>query len=699
MTMPKESNSKRTTLGNRTATKRPMVPEDLLRFQNVLDPQISPDASNVVFVKRHIGSKNQYILNLWMISRTTTHSGKRRAGNHWEQPRPFTRGGQDSHPRWSPDGEQIVFLRASEEHHDQLFSIHANGGEAAPLTKLPEGSIGSFDWSPDGKWIAISFRIQDPEWTKRAISERDERGFSDPPRVLDHWWCRLDGEGYFNEHRYQLYLVDTQTGRHQVFYTKDTLGTFTFGFSPDSRELVVATNPDRRAGLKAWNDRLVRIDIATGRTTTIANLPKGPKSSVKWSPDGRWIAYAGREGVDGKDSTENLELWVCDPDSGEARSLTGREDYCLMSAPTSDISTVNSEPAFEWSRDAKRIYMMIGWHGEKHLASVKLSGGPMTFHTRGARVHNLGNINSTSSLAAMIVGKTTRLDEIHVAELKCARINTKPVTEFNKALLDEVELSKPSSQWIRTTDGTKVQVWSMMPFDFKPNRKYPAVLHVHGGPHAQYGVAFFHEFQVLAAAGYAVFYSNPRGSKGYGRDHCASIRGRWGSDDWTDIQAVTEFVMSQSYVDTRRVGIMGGSYGGYMVNWAIGHSDVFAAAITDRCVSNLVSMFGSSDILEPPDIYWPANSWDRAEKLWQQSPLKYFGNVNTPTLILHSEGDLRCNISQAEEVFSALQLRNIPTRLVRYPGSTNHGLCRHGPPDLRVHRLRQILSWWKKYLQ
>jgi dipeptidyl aminopeptidase/acylaminoacyl peptidase len=143
---------------------------------------------------------------------------------------------------------------------------------------------------------------------------------------------------------------------------------------------------------------------------------------------------------------------------------------------------------------------------------------------------------------------------------------------------------------------------------------------------------------------------------------------------------------------------MGGSYGGYMTNWAVSHTDAFRAAITDRCVSNLVSMFGTTDLPEEPDRYWEGNAWDRPEELWRQSPLKYFGSVRTPVLIIHSEGDLRCSIEQAEQVFTALKLRRVPVRLVRYPASTSHGLSRNGPPDLRLHRLEQILAWWKKHL-
>jgi dipeptidyl aminopeptidase/acylaminoacyl peptidase len=211
-------------------------------------------------------------------------------------------------------------------------------------------------------------------------------------------------------------------------------------------------------------------------------------------------------------------------------------------------------------------------------------------------------------------------------------------------------------------------------------------------------VAFFHEFQLLAAAGYAVFYSNPRGSKGYGRDHCAAIRGSWGGADWTDMQAVIAFMRSHKSVKAGRMGVMGGSYGGYMTNWIIGHTTEFAGAITDRCVSNLVSMHGSSDYLEPPDIYWEGNAWDRPEALWRSSPLRHLGRASTPTLIIHSEGDLRCNIEQAEQVFAALSLRGVPARFVRYPRSTSHGMSRSGPPDMRLHRLEQIVSWWRKHL-
>jgi dipeptidyl aminopeptidase/acylaminoacyl peptidase len=206
---------------------------------------------------------------------------------------------------------------------------------------------------------------------------------------------------------------------------------------------------------------------------------------------------------------------------------------------------------------------------------------------------------------------------------------------------------------------------------------------------------------MLAASGYVVVYSNPRGSKGYGEAHCAAIQGNWGDRDWVDVQAVTSFMKKHPNIDSKKMGVMGGSYGGYMTNWVIGHTKDFKAAITDRCVSNMVSMAGNSDFPFNKDGYFKGIAWGDLEdirELWRQSPIAYFKGVTTPTLIIHSEGDLRCNVEQGEQVFTALQQQGIPSRFVRYPSSTSHGMSRSGPTDLRIHRLNEILAWWKRYL-
>ncbi|MHC5008906.1 MAG: TolB family protein, partial [Planctomycetota bacterium] len=266
MTAPSPRTTKR-----KAAAGRAITPEDVLRYHFLADPQISPEGRHVVFVEKHVGKKNDYVTNLWLVSRAGTAS---RNSSVWGEPRQFTNGGKDTHPRWSPDGTRIAFIGARDKHNPQVFTMSAEGGEATALTELPEGSIGALKWSPDGQFIAISFRAQDPQWTQDAKKQRQEKGLSDPPRVLDHWWYRLDGDGYFNGQRYQLYLVDAETGEHRVLYTKDTLGFFSFDFSPDSKQMIIGSNTERRAGLKPWNDTLLRLNIATGKTTAVPGLPR-----------------------------------------------------------------------------------------------------------------------------------------------------------------------------------------------------------------------------------------------------------------------------------------------------------------------------------------------------------------------------------------------------------------------------------------
>lgn len=675
----------------RPSRRRLITAEDLLQFRWLSDPQISPDGNHVVFVNKTVGDKNAYAQNLWMVSAESKST--------WGQPRAFTNGGRDRHPRWSPCGSMIAFISARDKERPQVALIPAAGGEARNLTDFPEGSVRDFKWSPDGTMLAVSFREQDPDWTSAAKKQREEGGLTDPPRVLDDWFCRYDGDGYFNAQRYRLHIVDVATGKSRIIETRDNLGFFSYDFSPDSKQLAVTRNRDRLAHVRSWKDEIVRINIATGKITLVRNMPEGPKGNVAWSPDGRFLAYAGRIGLDDSYSTENLELFVCDPVKGSPRSLTGSEDYCMMAVSIGDTSEAEFAPKFRWASDSRRLYLQIGWHGETHLATVLRKGGKIAFHTRGANAYQLGNLSKDGKRIAIVRGTTTTLDEVAVADVAAAKRSITQLTNLNGPLLRQLRLARIKSHWIPTPDSTKVQTWVMMPPDAKASRKYPGILEVHGGPHGQYGIGFFHEFQMLAAQGYVVVFSNPRGSKGYGREHTAAIRGSWGKADWIDIQAVHAFMKEHRQIEKTRIGIMGGSYGGYMTNWAVGHTDEFRAAITDRCVSNLVSKFGNSDYMALPDHYWEGNAWDRPEARWNASPIKYFKGVKTPMLIIHSEGDLRCNIEQGEEVFTALKLQNVPARMVRYPRSTSHGMSRGGPPDMRLHRLAQITEWWARWMK
>jgi dipeptidyl aminopeptidase/acylaminoacyl peptidase len=681
-----------------------VVPEDLLELRYVGRPHISPDGRQVVFSRRHVGDKNEYVSDLWMVD-----------ADGRSAPAPFTNGGRDSQPRFSPDGRSVAFVRAREKEKPQIWLIAASGGEARVVTKFPEGSIRDFQWSPDGRHLAVAFRDQDEAWTEAARKAREAKGLSEPARVLDDWWYRLDGDGYFNAQRHGLFLVDVEGGEHRLLYDRDTLGDFSYAFSPDSRRLAIASNRDPKALIKPWMAELLLLDIAGGKLKALGGLPQGRKEQVAWSPNGRWLAFAGRtDGPDGTYGTENVQLLVCDWRHGGVRNLLAHTDYCLAAATLTDTGEVDFNARFEWAPDSKSLVVRLGWHGETHAARLAIDG-KLVFLTRGPADHDLGNLSSSGRRAAFVRSTSTRPPEVFVGELSRRRARLRAITDFNGAWVRKRTLRPIESRWITSADGVKVQVWAMYPPGHGPEparagtqgsatvrrrrKRLPAVLEIHGGPHGQYGVGFFHEFQLLASRGFIVFFANPRGSKGYGREFCAAIQGAWGTTDWQDIQAVTAFMKDHPRVDARRLGVMGGSYGGYMTTWAIGHTHDFAAAITDRSVSNVVSLGATSDFVEEPDRYFPGNFWDRPETRWEQSPIKYLGNASTPTLIIHSEGDLRCNIEQAEQVFSALKLLDVETRFVRYPRSTSHGMSRGGPPDLRIHRLHQIVKWWEKHLK
>lgn len=668
--------------------KRPIEADDLKRIQFVGDPQISPDGEHVLFAKKHVGAKNKTLTNLFVVDREGVVT-------QWTQGDAGAGAG-----RWSPDGAAIAFVSGREKPASQIFIIATKGGEARKLTSLPEGSIGELRWSPDGSKIAFTFREQLPDRTEKAKKEREEEGLSAPPWIVEDIWYRLDGDGYFGPQRHALYVVDVKTGETTKLYAACPIGNYSFDWSPDSKELAVAHTANKRPMAEPPNDQIFRVSMK-GEAWMLEGLPKGEKGSVRWSPDGSRIAYAGD--VDESDpwGVRNTKLYVVDAAGGEPKCLTAGDDFCLSNSTISDTRESSHSASFEWAPDGKSLVGSIGTRGEMQVGVIDAIDGGIRMPTQGWHVIGAGNLSRDGRWLACTFGDAASLDEVALYDLQERPEWPTRLTNLNRDLHDEIELSVPEEVWLDSTDGTKVHVWVMRPIGYLPPKRYPAILEIHGGPHTQYGWAFFHEFQVLAAQGYVVVFSNPRGSKGYGEAHCAAIRGNWGNKDWEDIQTVTRWMQHQSYIHPGRMGVMGGSYGGYMTNWVIGHTKEFRAAITDRCVANMVSMAGNSDFPFNKDGYFGGVAWSSLEKiapLWKQSPIAFFEGVETPTLIIHSEGDHRCNIEQAEQVFTALQQEGVESRFVRYPPTTSHGMSRTGPPDLRLHRLGEITRWWSKHL-
>jgi dipeptidyl aminopeptidase/acylaminoacyl peptidase len=668
-----------------------MIAEDLLRIVFVGDPQISPDGDRILFARKHINDKNKYITNLYSVDMEGRLT-------QWTQGETGAGAG-----RWSPDGNTIAFVSGRDKPASQIYLIPTTGGEASKLTELPEGSIGDFKWSPDGSKIAFTFREQESTRTEKGKKEREEKGLSTPPWEIDSVFYRMDGDGYFGNQRHELYIFDIPTKTILCRYKESADGFYGFDWNPNSKELVVIHTASKRPFAEPPNMQLYRV-TCDGQAWQLKGLPKGDKGEPRWSPDGKWIGYAGDIDEEDPWGTRNTKLYVVKADGGEPRNLTGHEDYDMAVATLSDTKEAGFGAILEWAVDSKGLYAQIGWHGETQLGYVDLKQGGTKMLTEGHQALTIGNLSRDGRRIAGLSGHAMKLPEVAVIEpeLATGRMVARILTNFNQAFHDEISFVEPEEVWLDSTDDTKVQCWVMKPHSYKEPKRYPAVLEIHGGPHAQYGWAFFHEFQLLAAEGYVVVFSNPRGSKGYGEKFCAAIRGDWGNKDWDDVQAVLHWMQHQPYIHPGQLGVMGGSYGGYMTNWVIGHTHEFKAAITDRCVSNMVSMAGSSDFPFNKDGYFRGVAWgdlDGIKELWKQSPISYFESVKTPTLIIHSEGDLRCNIEQSEQVFMALQQQGIDSRFVRYPTNTSHGMSRNGPPDLRLHRLSEITKWWNKHLK
>jgi acylaminoacyl-peptidase len=668
---------------------RHLVVPSAVRF----DPIDRNGTRRVVFVRKHVCKRAEARMDLW----TAPLDGG--------EPARFTTSGRDGAPAFSPDGERLCFVsRRAGVSSKQLYVMPSGGGEAERLTSLPEGTIGAWKWSPDGTTIALSFRETPEGFREEDRKRRSDSSASEPARIIDDMWYRLDGDGYFGGARFKLLTVDARTGESTVLYEGDRLGTFDFAFSPDGKTLAVTTNRHKRAALEPKHAELVLIDVASGRLTPVDGQPAGPKACPSFSPDGKRVAYAGREGDDPLYSTENLGLWVTDltgKGKGKAKELTAGLDVCLLAASIGDTSDADFAPWLRFAPDGKRVLFRLGHGGETHVASVSSRrGGDLRVHTSGSYEHDPSDVARADGgvgFVAMTISSPTKPPE--VAVLNLADDSVRALTRLNASFIKGRAISKPRSTRVKAEDGNSVHVRTLLPPGHKSgsSTRYPAVLMIHGGPHAQYGSGFFHEMQTLAGHGFAVVYPNPRGSKGYGRDFCAAIRGAWGGDDWTDVRAVIDWMLEHKHIDPERIAISGGSYGGYMVNHAIGHTNVFKAAVSDRCVSNLVSHLGNSDYYQKPGRYFRGNFWDDIDEAWRQSPIRHAGKVKTPTLIIHSEGDLRCNIEQSEQVFAALQIRGVASRFVRYPRSTSHGMSRNGPVDLREHRLRQIVEWIEHY--
>jgi dipeptidyl aminopeptidase/acylaminoacyl peptidase len=646
-----------------------MVPEDLTRIQFVTDPQLSPDGRRVAFVVTTLSEeRDEYLSNIWIVDV---------AGG---MPRRFTAGPRrDLEPRWSPDGSRLAFLsERTVKDKLQLYVMPADGGEPTKLTALDNG-VSAIAWAPDGARLAFV----SPVGGYKEPESEDEKRKSRPARVITSVKYRFNGEGFVYDRRPHVFVLSLDGASP----TQITDGDFIDAdptWAPDGESIVFAsarhTTRDDDDASDLW-----RVP-AKGGTPQRLTATTGPVMLPAFAPDGRTIAFLARAGLNAYG--RNVQLFTVPSDGGQAT--------CLSSALDRSCGALHVRPS--WSPDGRSVTVAAEDRGDVGLWRVAAMGAAAPQRiVGGERVLNGFSASADGRMLAFASSRSVAPAEVFVCGADGG--DERRLTDLNRAWVESVTLSAPE-RFRFTRAGFELDVWVMRPAGFVAGQRYPTLLNIHGGPHAQYGHNFFDEFQVYAGAGYAVVCTNPRGSQGYGEEFAQAVVGDWGGGDYADVvAALDEAVARYPFIDPERLGVLGGSYGGFLTSWTVGHTKRFKAACSERAVNCQYTMFGTSDIGHSFNVVelGGALPWEDMARYIERSPLTYAKDMTTPLLILHSEDDLRCPIEQGEQLFVALKKLKREVKFVRFPGE-NHEMSRSGKPRHRLERFRHILEWFAKYL-
>jgi dipeptidyl aminopeptidase/acylaminoacyl peptidase len=706
------------------AVPRAPRPDDLSRLRVASEPRLSPDGRHAVVVIQTVAPGSEgYRHAIWQVPTDGSTPARR-----------LTLGTRhDRHPRFSPDGRTLAFISdrrtyveddpeaADRDRHarpagtndredgDQIHLLPLDGGEARRLTDLPRG-VDGFEWSPDGSRLVVvstsygATRAEDDR--RRGIERRREPGT--PPdsdyRFIDRLDYMLNGAGFTYDRIPHLWLVDAATGEASRL-TDGRAADGQPAWSPDGGRIAFTSNRRRDADLIAEHRDIHVVDVATRAVSAITRGPRSMFGAPTWLPDGKTIAALGHR-LEGGAGSRN-DIWLFRADGRDAtpsggRNLSQGHDLMPGSGMNSDV-TKGEGPKLAPSRGGRWLHFTAPIDGSYELWRIAVADGRVERLTEGRHYvsgfHAVPNETDRAggTRIAYLRSSATETPDVWLLDTGgSARSKMRPrrLSSFDGDVLGELELRTPVERHV-TVDGRDIQGW-LLPAGDGPR---PLVVEIHGGPHTLYGWSLVWEFQVLAAAGISVFYCNPRGSEGYGEAFNAANHRDWGPGPARDVLAGVDALVADGLADPDRLGVTGGSYGGYLTSWIVGHDDRFRAAMTCRSVNEMSVLFTTGDISggDWARLEFGSTPWEDPDYFREISPLTYADRIRTPLLIQHSEHDIRTTIAQAEALFTVLRSFRRPVRLLRVPEET-HELTRSGTPFRRIENLRVVESWFRHFL-
>jgi len=674
--------------------KRPITETDLYAFQWAGNPQISPDGSKIVYTLVKVTAKHDnYETALWM---TPASGGPARQ---------LTAGPHDSSAQWSPDGKLLAFLRATEKdgkpEPPQIYLLPMEGGEPRPLTELPKGA-GEPVWSPDGRSIAFS----SPTLAKDFEKKKDDAPPESDVRVITRAEYRENGEGYLDfERPDHIWIVDVPrvvAGSQKA--RQVTTGEFIEGditWSRDGSKIYFTSDRVKESYYEPPSSAIYEISAAGGEIRKVAGLD-GPIAGLALSPDGRRIAFVGAinkgDGVQQRSySQPDLFVTAIEPGSN-LKNLTANYDFDIGDGVGGDQAPPRgggqSKPF--WSADGRSIFVKAAEEGRVNIKRIDSESGKVDTVTKGNHALLSYSVTPDASKVAALVSTPTNIGDVFTVQTASGEME--PVTHVNAELFAKLSLTEPEMIWYKSFDGRRIQAWVQKPPNFETGKKYPLILDIHGGPHSAYGYVFDHEFQWMAAKGYVVLYPNPRGSTSYGQEFGNIIQYAYPGDDFKDLMAGVDELIARGWVDPEKLGVTGGSGGGVLTNWVIGHTDRFKAAVSQRSIADWTGFWYTADFSQFTAMWFRGAPWEQEADYKARSPITYIQNVHTPLMLIEGEADFRTpSADGGEQMFRALKYLKRPVVMVRFPGES-HELSRSGKPVHRVERLENIVAWFDKYL-